>query len=122
MSGEDAWANASRKLSSAHVKLLKKLHGYKGLQPLLQKLHHCNFVPLLPSFVISPLLAGAFLLASPRIVKQKDPFSDIATLAIRKTHDPLGLVGSIRDQSRTIDQNQAVTQITTDGQILSEGR
>ena len=34
------------------------------------------------SLVISPLLAGLFLLASPRIVKQKDPFADIATLAM----------------------------------------
>src|SRR5262249_21518982 len=30
-------ANASRKLSSAHVKSLKKLHRYKGLHPLLGK-------------------------------------------------------------------------------------
>jgi hypothetical protein len=34
------------------------------------------------SLVISPLLAGLFLIASPRIVKQKDPFADIATLAM----------------------------------------
>jgi hypothetical protein len=41
-----------------------------------------NFGWFLLSLVISPLLAGLFLLALPRIVKQKDPFSDIATLAM----------------------------------------
>jgi len=46
---------------------------------------------------------------------------DIATFAIRTTPDPLAMVRSIREQIRTIDPNQAVTQITTAGQVLSEG-
>jgi len=46
---------------------------------------------------------------------------DIATFAIRTTRDPLAMVRSIREQIRTIDPNQAVTRITTAGQMLSEG-
>ena len=40
-------ANAKRKLSSPHVKLLKKLHRYKGFQPLLGKTTSINAVILL---------------------------------------------------------------------------
>jgi hypothetical protein len=46
---------------------------------------------------------------------------DIATFAIRTTRDPLAMVRSIREQIHTLDPNQAVTQITTAGQVLAEG-
>jgi hypothetical protein len=46
---------------------------------------------------------------------------DMVTFTIRTTRDPLAMVRSVREQVRTVDPNQAVTEITTAEQVLAEG-
>jgi ABC-type antimicrobial peptide transport system permease subunit len=46
---------------------------------------------------------------------------DMATVAIRTAVDPLTLARGVRERVRTVDPNQAVTQVTTAEQMLAEG-